>query len=539
MKIGFGFLGTTLDKGFGPGRWERWRPTVDLLRHEDFAFDQFNLLYSISHTRLAEVILEDLKLISPQTEVFPVQLGFQDPWDFEEVFTKLFDYLDSYPFEPEQSEYFFHITTGTHVTQICSFLLTESHHFPGKLIQVHPSWGKDSEPGRYTVIDLDLSRFDEINQRFEKKREEAYEFLKAGIATRNSRFNLQIELIDKVSRLSTEPLLLMGPTGVGKSALARRIYELKKKRQNLKGELMELNCATVRGDSSMSALFGHVKGAFTGAFDKRDGLLKKAHQGVLFLDEVSELGLDEQSILLKAIEDKVFFPLGSDRATHSDFQLIAGSNQDLRLQVQKGLFREDLLARINLWTFQLPSLKERKEDIEPNIDHELVRMSRSLGSNLRFNKEAKQHYLEFALSEGASWDSNFRDLNASITRMATLSESGVITRSLVIQEIERLRFNWASNKEPQNSFAKACIDEFSNCSWEELDRFEQIQLQGVLDLVCNSQSLKEAGAALFDQTRQKNQKFNDSDRIRKYLLKYGLSFQGLKEFYYQQSSPNQ
>src|SRR6202035_4290020 len=101
------------------------------------------------------------------------------------------------------------------------------------------------------------------------------------------------------------------------------------------------------------------------------GLLRAAGKGVLFLDEIGELGNDEQAMLLRALEEKTFLPLGSDREAHSDFQLIAGTNRDLLSAVRKGNFREDLLARINLWTFTLPGLKSRPEDIEPNLQFEL------------------------------------------------------------------------------------------------------------------------------------------------------------------------
>src|SRR5215213_7674940 len=111
----------------------------------------------------------------------------------------------------------------------------------------------------------------------------------------------------------------------------------------------------------MSALFGHVKGSFTGAVRDRSGLLRTAHGGLLFLDEIGELGLDEQAMLLRALEEKVFLPLGSDREVRSDFQLIAGTNRDLGARVREGRFRDDLLARINLWTFSLPGLAERRE----------------------------------------------------------------------------------------------------------------------------------------------------------------------------------
>ena len=141
----------------------------------------------------------------------------------------------------------------------------------------------------------------------------------------------------------------------------------------------------------MSALFGHVKGAFTGAASERAGLLKSADKGVLFLDEIGELGLDEQAMCLRAIEEKRFLPVGADREIAADFQLLAGTNRDLGEDVCKGRFREDLYARLNLWTFQLPALRERKEDIEPNLDFELRRYLEREGENVTFNKEAREH----------------------------------------------------------------------------------------------------------------------------------------------------
>lgn len=128
----------------------------------------------------------------------------------------------------------------------------------------------------------------------------------------------------------------MGPTGAGKSFLARRVYEMKKARHQIDGKFIELNCATVRGDTAASTLFGHVKGAFTGAGSGRPGLLKSAHKGLLFLDEIGELGLDEQAMLLNAIEERRFLPMGGDTEVRSDFQLIAGTNRDLSARSWRG-----------------------------------------------------------------------------------------------------------------------------------------------------------------------------------------------------------
>src|SRR5690606_15829270 len=314
-------------------------------------------------------IAEDVARLSPETVVRLHPIALADPWDFEAVFATLHDFARGYPFDLERERYLVHITTGTHVAQICWFLLAESRHVPAALLQISPPRGDRSRPGSHRVIDLDLSRYDALAARFHREREESLSFLKAGIDTRNAAFNRLIEGIERVALRSREPILLTGPTGAGKSQLARRIYALERARKLLRGPLVEVNCATIRGDGAMSALFGHVKGAYTGAVTDRAGLLRAADGGVLFLDEVGELGADEQAMLLRAIEDKRFSPLGADSEITSDFQLIAGTNADLHQSVRSGKFREDLLARINLWTFKLPALRDRTEDIEPNIQY--------------------------------------------------------------------------------------------------------------------------------------------------------------------------
>ncbi len=188
-----------------------------------------------------------------------------------------------------------------------------------------------------------------------------------------------IDDIEKVAVRTRAPVLLSGPTGAGKSRLARRIYELKRRREQVTGRFVEINCATLRGDGAMSALFGHRRGAFTGAVEDRGGLLRAADSGMLFLDEIGELGTDEQAMILRAVEEKRFLPVGTDLEVESNFQLTAGSNRDLRVEVTRGRFREDLLARLALWTFRLPSLAERREDIAPNLDYELAAHAAATG----------------------------------------------------------------------------------------------------------------------------------------------------------------
>ena len=517
-----GFLGSTLDASkFGPSRWNKWRPSVGLTMHEDLRVDRFVLLHGTPHRRLAEYVAEDIAGVSPETTVEPRLLDFRDPWDFEEVYGKLLDFARAEPFDPEAEDYLIHITTGTHVAQICLFLLTEARYLPGRLLQTQPARGISAPAaGPWTRIDLDLSRYDSIATRFAAASAESQSFLKSGIETRNAAFNRMIDEIEQVAIRSRAPVLLTGPTGAGKSQLARRIFERKRLKHQIGGAFGEVNCATLRGDGAMAALFGHRKGAFTGASADRPGLLRAADKGMLFLDEIGELGLDEQAMILRAIEDKLFLPVGADKEASSDFQLIAGTNRDLGEAVSAGAFREDLYARLNLWTFALPGLARRREDIEPNLDYELDRFAEREGERVGFNKEARQLYLAFATSPAARWPGNFRDLAASVTRMATLSPGGRIDVDGVEAEIARLERLWRGAAPEADDLASLLAPD----ALAAIDPFDRVQLAEAVRVCRSSRSLSEAGRTLFAASRLRRSSANDADRLRKYLARFGLDW---------------
>ena len=133
--VAIGFLGSTLDASkFGPTRWSKWRPSVGMCMHDDLRIDRFVLLHGKLHSRLAEYIAADIASVSPETTVEPRVIDFNNAWDFEEVYGKLLDFARAYPFDAEAEDYLVHITTGTHVAQICLFLLTEANYLPGRLL---------------------------------------------------------------------------------------------------------------------------------------------------------------------------------------------------------------------------------------------------------------------------------------------------------------------------------------------------------------------------------------------------------------------
>ena len=524
-NVVIGWVGSEKDKGTGDKRWEKWRPSISLFQHRELPFDRCELLYQAKFEDLMKSVTQDIAEMSPNTLIRPCLIDFNEPWNFPEVYRVLYEFMSAYEFKCESENYFLHLTTGTHVSQICMFLLAEAKIFPGKLIQSSPL-GKSTKEmsGRYEIVDLGHRDFDRIRSRihFEEQSEKNISYLKDGINTLNPAFNNLIDKIERVAAQSSKPILLLGPTGTGKTKLARRIYNLKMQGKQVTKNFIKVNCSTIKGDGAMSALFGHIKGSFTDAKLERAGFLSSADKGVLFLDEIAELGLAEQAMLLHALEEKEFFAFGSDKTKTSDFQLIAGTNANLTELVEQKLFREDLLARLEHWKFVLPALKDRHEDIEPNIDFELEQLGERKKQAISFTPEARRKFAAFASSAAAVWKRNFRDLNRAIDRMATLSSTGRITTKIVEREILELRDSWLepSSIQPKKLVDKLLGDERAN----SIDDFKLIQLEAVLIVCCKCRSLSEAARLLFRRSLTLKKSKNDSDRLRKYLLGFEIEW---------------
>ena len=236
-----------------------------------------------------------------------------DPWDFEEVYGALHDFARGYPFDPEREDYLVHITTGTHVAQICLFLLTESRHFPARLLQTSPP-RRGARPARAaTASSTSTSRVRPPRPALPQgAAARGSSFLKAGIETRNAAFNRLIERIEQVAIALARPDPAIGPTGAGKSQLARRIYELKQAAAPGRGRVRRGQLRDpARRRRDVRAVRPRRRARSPARSRERAGLLRKADGGVLFLDEIGELGADEQAMLLRAIEEKRFYPLGS------------------------------------------------------------------------------------------------------------------------------------------------------------------------------------------------------------------------------------
>jgi transcriptional regulator with PAS, ATPase and Fis domain len=220
-------------------------------------------------------------------------------------------------------------------------------------------------------------------------------------------------LIEKMGS-SRWPVLVLGETGTGKEVVARTIHH-----KNPQGPFVTIDCSALVGTIMESELFGHVKGAFTGAVGQKIGLIEAANGGTAFFDEIGELPLDMQAKMLRVLQEKEFRPVGSLIAKRSDFRVIAATNRDLAKEVERGTFRRDLYYRLNVVNVKIAPLRERREDIPGLIDHFL----RMYGGAHRLTQEALDALLSY------EWPGNVRELENSIQNMVAIHTGPLLTVS--------------------------------------------------------------------------------------------------------------
>lgn len=529
-KIVFGLFAYRVDGGTDDSRRQRWRPLLELCAMSEFPVDT---LYLFSQSGLGEhlrLLEQDLRLIAPQMNFYAMP-SERDVTLFEEHYLGFYNYFKSFKFDFEHCDYYFYFPPGIFPQVSLAIMdIIRTLWLPLKIVQVYQYGAKDDSSKHFSIFTLDVQSLLQKNVTHEQSKLTDQAFLKSGIGTRNEAFNETIASLEHIICNTRAPILLSGASGVGKSQLVRRLYEVKKRHGQLAGPLVEVNCAILHGDTATATLFGHAKGAFTGAIIKREGLLLRAHNGMLFLDEIGELGLEEQVLLLKAVEEKRFLPLGSDTEVESRFQLICATNRDLAAEVRAGRFRQDLLARIDLWHFRLPALRERLEDIEPNVAYELERLSREMNLAVRFTAEAERRFLRFALAEDALWPGNFRELAATLERMATFSIKGSITSSIVEREITAVRARWraASGQGESREDLKTLEEVLQPQLRAQLDLFEQFHLAGVIAVCRASATPAEAGRKLYAVSRLRKRRMDDGNRLHNYLKGYGLSWEDVR-----------
>ena len=246
------------------------------------------------------------------------------------------------------------------------------------------------------------------------------------LESRNKEYRQMMELAERAAQ-SDSNILILGESGTGKEVLASFIHQKSKRKE---ANFMELNCQALSESILESELFGHEKGAFTGADRRRIGLFEASNGGTLFLDEIGGVSVNLQAKLLKAIENKQIYRLGSSTPINVDFRLITATNHNLRKDMGDGSFRDDLFYRISTIVLELPPLRERPEDIPLFIQYFFDKYQREMNKRITDVENSVKELLA-----GYSYPGNVRELKNIIERLVVLSEKGEIREAYLPSDV--------------------------------------------------------------------------------------------------------
>ncbi|MBI4747625.1 MAG: sigma-54-dependent Fis family transcriptional regulator [Acidobacteria bacterium] len=301
------------------------------------------------------------------------------------------------------------------------------------------------------------------------------------IIARSPRMLEILELVEQIAPARTT-VLIQGESGTGKELIARALHFSSPRSES--GQFVTVNSGNIPTELLESELFGHLRGAFTGAFTAKKGLFEVADGGSIFLDEIGNLAVETQSKLLRVIQEREFIPLGDTSPRRVDVRIIAATNVDLRQHVAEGKFREDLFYRLNVISIDLPPLRERREDILPLAKHFIH----------KYNEENARHLAEeirpeiLALLEAYPWPGNVRELASSIERAVVISRSNELELEYLRDEIlhpERKSGTFGSETGPLSP----PVDISQGISfYDEVARFEVSLIRKAMDLTSGHQS---------------------------------------------------
>jgi two-component system, NtrC family, response regulator GlrR len=253
------------------------------------------------------------------------------------------------------------------------------------------------------------------------------QYASANVVTRSEKMRSVLEAVSRIARTEST-VLLLGESGTGKDLIARLIHLAGSRREK---PFVAVNCAALPEGLLESTLFGHEKGSFSGAFRSAKGLFVQADGGTVFLDEIGDMPLSVQAKVLRVLQERCFYPVGSETLTEVDVRVVAATNKDLEDRVKKGLFREDLYYRVHVIPVHLPPLRERKEDIPALVDHFLDEFGKQTGKEIKgLTPHAMQKLMFY------DWPGNVRELKNVIEYAVAMGDKDRITEDLILSTKE-------------------------------------------------------------------------------------------------------
>jgi transcriptional regulator with AAA-type ATPase domain len=472
------------------GQEEQPGPILSLARA--YTFDRI-ILFSTPNTENntagTQLALQNGKS-SPAVEIRHIPLA--DPTEYFGILNGLREHFGEIRGRAEKANYFISVTSGTPQMHACWLMLAASGEIPAHILNVRPNRFVSKDRPLIAEVDLTSPEFPSV--RFNFGRVETLDDPPPDIDTVIS----QLEIVGDHPKImasiesgamlaqSNVPILIMGETGTGKELFAKFIHLLS---ERAKESFIPLNCGAIPKELVETILFGHKKGAFTGAVNEHVGKFVQADGGTLFLDELGELPAVAQTKLLRVLQDGVVEPLGAKKSQKVNVRIIAATNQNLKKAIQRGQFREDLYYRLNVGEITLPPLRERKTDIPKIALHVLDRVNTGLKKPKRLSPEA------LARLQGHDWPGNVRDLKNVIERSLLMARKDVLNADdLLISEPSDDGDPLSLLPEPHEGFS---LEEFLSGARKQL-------MLRALEMTRNNQS---EAARLLDVTPQAVHKF--------------------------------
>jgi two-component system response regulator GlrR len=268
---------------------------------------------------------------------------------------------------------------------------------------------------------------------------------------------MQVFDLTALAAQSGSNVFISGESGTGKGMIARALHQMSDRKDK---PFVSLNCAAIPETLLESELFGFEKGAFTGATSNKKGLFLQADGGIIFLDEISEIPLSMQGKLLKALEEKEFYPLGAQKTVKVDIRIISASNKDIEKEVEKGNFRSDLFYRIHVIPIRMPPLRERKEDISLLVEHFLEKSAAKMNKRIKnITPQALKKIMIY------SWPGNVRELENVIECAAVMARDDLINEDMVILSNQKMdEVSFRSFRESKQDFERSYLVELMKIS---------------------------------------------------------------------------
>ncbi|MBI5375914.1 MAG: sigma-54-dependent Fis family transcriptional regulator [Candidatus Schekmanbacteria bacterium] len=400
-------------------------PILSLLREKKF--DRVILISTPKTIEITKKTNEAIKERFKGIETLTKHLNVFDPTDYSQILTGLRIIFNEINSNTTDTKYYIAIASGTPQMHACWLLLTASGEISATILNIKPKRFATDETPLVTEVDITLSEFPDIQPKKltelvihqspdEKENKLSYIMAREGIIGKHPTFISAIE----TSVILAEPdipILLLGESGTGKEVVANLIYRFSSRK---KDPFVAVNCAAIPKQLAESFLFGHKKGAFTGALQDQAGKFDVADGGTLFLDELAELNFEVQGKLLRVLQDGIVEPLGSNNSHKVDVRIIAATNCDINSAISEKKFREDLYFRLNVGEIKLPSLRERRSDIPLLSLYFLDQFNQGLKVPKSFSPEA------LAFLQCQDWPGNTRELKNVVHRAVLISKDRLI-----------------------------------------------------------------------------------------------------------------